>query len=89
MASQRRHIAKVATEGIASGELNTDRFVMLEVHQSPEGHQGLADVRELGGVDVLSTAVGKVCQEGGGAPAFLRTNVSACLKLQNVSGNSA
>ena len=64
MPQQRRHVAKVATEGTASGELNADRFVMPEIRQSPKGHRGLADVRELGrGVDVLSTAGGKVCQE--------------------------
>jgi hypothetical protein len=29
-----------------------------------------------------------VCRPSGGEEAFLRTNLSGCLKLQNVSGNS-
>ena len=52
MPQQRRHIAEVAIEGTASGELDADRVVMLEIRQLPKRHRGLLDVREFGrGVD--------------------------------------
>ena len=64
MPQQRRHVAKVATEGAASGELDADRIVMLEIRQLPKRRRGVLDVRELGrGVDVLSAPVGQVGQE--------------------------
>jgi len=65
MPEQRRHIAKLATEGAASGELDTDRIVVFEIRQRPKRHGGVLDIRKLGrGIHGLSTAVGQVCQEG-------------------------